>query len=56
VAGGFKVVSSADELAGCSEVVVVSWGVEIPLRDEAAREFTRVTLLPAAYPSVVLER
>ena len=56
VAGGFTVVSSADQLDKCTEVVVVSWGIEIPLRDQAARMFTRATLLPAVYPTVVLER
>jgi hypothetical protein len=55
-AGGFIVVSSADQLQGCDLVVVVSWGVDIPLRDEAAREFPRRTVLPAYYPTVVLER
>ena len=55
-AAGFRVVSSASQLGQCTEVVVVSWGVDIPLRDEAAREFARATLVPAAYPTVVLER
>ena len=55
-AGGFRVVSSASELDQCTEVLVVSWGVDIPLRDLAAREFARATLIPAAYPTVVLER
>jgi hypothetical protein len=55
-ASGFTVVTSADQLDQCTEVVVVSWGVDIPLRDEAARRFARATLLPAAYPTVVLER
>ena len=54
--GGFTVVTSADQLDRCTEVVVVSWGVDIPLRDEAARWFARATLVPAAYPTVVLER
>ena len=52
----FKVVSSPDQLAGCDAVVVVSWNVDIALRDEAAREFPRLTTLPAYYPAVVLER
>jgi hypothetical protein len=56
VAGGFTVVTSADQLDRCTEVVVVSWGVDIPLRNEAARRFARATLIPAAYPTVVLER
>jgi hypothetical protein len=55
-AGGFTVVSSPDQLQGCDLVVVVSWAVDIPLRDEAAREFPRRTVLPAYYPTVVLER
>jgi uncharacterized membrane protein len=55
-AGGFTVVSTPDQLSGCSEVLVVSWGIEIPLRDEAAREFTRATSYPAMYPAVLLER
>lgn len=52
----FKVVKSADELSGCDAVVVVSWNVDIGLRDEAAREFPKLTTLPAYYPAVVLER
>ena len=52
----FTVVTSADQLAGCDAVVVVSWGVDLALRDEAAREFPRLTTLPAYYPGVVLER
>jgi len=36
--------------------VVVSWGVDIPLRDEAAREFPHTRQIPAVYPTVVLER
>jgi len=55
-AGGFRVVSTAADLDQCTEVLVVSWGVEIPLRDLAAREFARATLISAAYPTVVLER
>jgi len=37
-------------------VVVVSWGVDLALRDEAARQFPSLTTLPAYYPAVVLER
>jgi len=55
-ASGFTVVTSADQLEQCTEVIVVSWGIDIPLRDEAARRFARATLIPAAYPTVVLER
>ena len=52
----FAVVSTPDQLAGCDAVVVVSWGVDLPLRDLAAREFPRVTTLQAYYPAVILER
>ena len=52
----FKVVTTAGELAGCDEVVVVSWNVDLVLRDFAAQEFPRRTLLPAGYPAVVLGR
>ncbi len=52
----FKVVTSADQLSGCDAVVVVSWGVDLALRDEAAREFPGLTTLPAYYPAVVLRR
>jgi hypothetical protein len=52
----FKVVTTAGELAGCDEVVVVSWNVDLALRDLAAQEFPRGTLLPAGYPAVVLGR
>jgi len=52
----FKVVTSADQLAGCDAVVVVSWGVDLALRDEAARQFPGLTTLPAYYPAVVLRR
>ena len=52
----FKVVTTADELAVCDELVVVSWNVDLALRDLAAQEFPRRTLLPAYYPAVVLER
>jgi hypothetical protein len=52
----FTVVTSADELSRCDAVVVVSWNVDLPLRDLAAEQFPRGTLLPAYYPAVVLER
>ncbi len=52
----FKVVTTAGDLAGCDEVVVVSWNVDLALRDLAAQEFPRRTLLPAGYPAVVLGR
>ena len=52
----FTVVSSADQLAGCDAVVVVSWNVDLGLRDLAATEFPHATQLPAYYPAVVLEK
>jgi 4-amino-4-deoxy-L-arabinose transferase-like glycosyltransferase len=52
----FEVVTSADQLQGCTVVVVASWNVDLALRDLAARQFPRRTLLPAYYPSVVLGR
>jgi hypothetical protein len=52
----FKVVSSAQELGECDAVVVVSWNVDLPLRDLAAEQFPKGKLLPAYYPAVVLER
>jgi len=52
----FAVVTSADQLGGCDAVVVVSWGVDLSLRDEAARELPNLTTLPAYYPAVVLRR
>jgi hypothetical protein len=52
----FRVVTRADQLPGCDAVVVVSWGVDLSLRDEAAREFPSLTTLPAYYPTVVLRR
>jgi hypothetical protein len=55
-ASGFTVVSSADQLAACDVVLVVSWGVEIPIRDQAAQEFPHARQIPAVYPTVVLER
>jgi hypothetical protein len=36
--------------------VVVSWAVDLPLRDLAAQQFPRATALQAYYPAVVLER
>jgi len=55
-ASGFTVVTSASQLSGCDVVVVVSWAIDIPLRDEAAREFPHATQIPAVYPTVVLGR
>lgn len=52
----FVVVTRADQLSQCDAVVVVSWGVDVALRDDAAREFPRLTTLRAYYPAVVLER
>jgi len=52
----FAVVTTPDQLAGCDVVVVVSWGVDLALRDQAAQEFPRWTTLQAYYPAVVLER
>jgi len=52
----FAVVSTPDQLAACDAVVVVSWGIDLSLRDVAAREFPRATALHAYYPAVVLER
>ncbi len=52
----FLVVTRPEELAGCDAVVVVSWGVDLALRDEAARRFPNLRTLPAYYPAVVLER
>ena len=52
----FTVVTNAGQLAGCDAVVVVSWGVDLALRDEAARQFPRLRTLDAYYPAVVLER
>jgi hypothetical protein len=52
----FRVVTQTGDLAGCDAVVVVSWGVDLQLRDEAAREFPSLTTLPAYYPAVVLRR
>jgi hypothetical protein len=52
----FAVVSSPDQLADCDAVLVVSWNVDLALRDLAAQEFPRATSLNASYPAVVLER
>jgi uncharacterized membrane protein len=52
----FTVVTTADQLNGCSEVVIVSWNVDPMLRDLAAQEFPRLTVLPAYYHAVVLGR
>ncbi len=52
----FSVVSTPDQLAGCDAVVVVSWAIDLSLRDVAAREFPHATALQAYYPAVVLER
>ena len=52
----FAIVSTPDQLAACDAVVVVSWNVDLALRDLAAREFPRATKLGASYPTVVLER
>ena len=52
----FAVVTSPDQLGGCDAVVVVSWGVDLAVRDEAARELPSLTTLPAYYPAVVLRR
>jgi len=50
------VISSPEQLASCDAVVVVSWNVDLALRDEAARELPQATSLPAYYPAVVLKR
>ncbi len=55
-ASGFTVVTDASQLGSCDEVVVVSWAIEIPVRDEAAAQFQKRTVLPAEYPTVVLEK
>lgn len=52
----FTVVTKPGDLASCDAVVVVSWAVDLSLRDLAAQEFPRATLLQAYYPAVVLER
>ena len=52
----YVVVTRPDQLSGCDAVVVVSWNVDLPLRDLAAKEFPKTTVLPAEYPTVILER
>ncbi len=52
----FTVVTGPEQLADCDAVVVVSWGVDLALRDKAVQEFPRLTTLEAYYPAVVLER
>ena len=52
----FTVVTRPEQLKDCDAVVVVSWGVDLALRDQAAQEFPRLTTLEAYYPAVVLER
>jgi hypothetical protein len=52
----FTVISTADELSRCTAVVVVSWNVDLTLRELAAQQFPRATALQADYPGVVLER
>jgi hypothetical protein len=52
----FAVVTEPEQLADCDAVVVVSWAVDLELRDKAAQEFPRLTTLQAYYPAVVLER
>jgi len=52
----FAVVSRPDQFASCDAVVVVSWNVDLSLRDLAAQEFPRATALQAYYPAVVLEK
>ena len=52
----FVVVSKPADLAACDAVVVVSWNVDLALRDLAAQEFPHATVLGAYYPAVVLER
>jgi len=52
----FAVVTRPEQLTDCDAVVVVSWAVDLQLRDLAAQEFPRATLLQASYPAVVLER
>jgi hypothetical protein len=51
----FKVVTSTQDLSTCDAVVVVSWNVDLALRDLAAQQFPRRTILPAYYPGVALE-
>jgi hypothetical protein len=54
---GFHIVTSADQLASCDLVVVVTWAIDVPIRDLAAKQFPRATTYEAYdYPAVVLER
>lgn len=52
----FIVVTRSDQLTECDAIIVVSWGVDLALRDQAAQEFPRLTTLKAFYPAVVLVR
>jgi len=52
----FAIVSTPEQLSACDAVVVVSWNVDLALRDQAAQEFPRGTALGASYPAVLLER
>jgi hypothetical protein len=52
----FTVVTGADQLSACDAVVVVSWNVDLSVRDLAAQQFTQRTVLRAGYPAVVLEK
>jgi len=52
----FTVVTGAAQLSRCDSVVVVSWNVDLALRDLAAQQFPRRTVLQAYYPAVILER
>lgn len=52
----FIVVTTAEQLSACDVVVVASWNVDLSLRDLAALQFSRRTVLQAYYPAVVLER
>ena len=52
----FTVISTAEDLNRCTAVVVVSWNVDLSLRELAAQEFPRATALQADYPAVVLEK
>jgi hypothetical protein len=54
---GFYAVTSPDQLQGCDLVVVVTWAVDVPLRDLAAKQFPRASKIDAYdYPAVVLEK
>ena len=52
----FSVVSTPEQLADCDAVLIVSWNVDLPLRDLAAAQLPRATALQAYYPGVLLER